>query len=264
MKICVLASSSSANCTYIESGHTRILIDAGLSAKETTQRLASIGVELDSIQAVCVSHEHSDHVAGLRVIQQRHGIPLYANSATAEAVSALPRNESLDWKVFSTGAPFLVGDLRIEPFSVPHDAYDPVGFVVSDVGSRVGIVTDMGTSTELIRQRLTGCHGLVIETNYDDDLLKDSKRPWPLKQRIMGRQGHLSNRHAAEMIAEILSPQLRRVYLAHISNDCNRPDLAMKAMRDGLNGHSADHVEVELTYSDKPTDLWAIGADGAN
>ncbi|MDA0322159.1 MAG: MBL fold metallo-hydrolase [Verrucomicrobia bacterium] len=262
MKICVLASSSSANCTYIESGRTRILIDAGLSAKETTVRLASIGVEPGSIQAICVSHEHSDHIAGLRVLHQRHGIPLYANSGTSDAVSSLPRNDCLGWKVFSTGAPFLVGDLRIEPFSVPHDAYEPVGFVISDLTDRVGIVTDMGTATELIRQRLRGCHGLVIETNYDDDLLRDSKRPWPLKQRIMGRQGHLSNQHAAEMIAEILSPQLRRVYLAHLSNDCNRPELAMKAMRDGLNGHAADHLQIVLTHADRPTELWAVDAAG--
>ncbi len=260
MKICVLASSSSANCTYIESGCTRILIDAGLSAKETTVRLASIGVEPGSIQAICVSHEHSDHIAGLRVLHQRHGIPLYANSGTSDAVSNLPRNDSLAWKVFSTGAPFLVGDLRVEPFSVPHDAYEPVGFVISDLTDRVGIVTDMGTATELIRQRLRGCHGLVIETNYDDDLLRDSKRPWPLKQRIMGRQGHLSNQHAAEMIVEILSPQLRRVYLAHLSNDCNRPELAMKAMRDGLNGHAAEHLQLVLTHSDRPTELWAVDA----
>ena len=258
MRICVLASSSAANCIYIGSGDTHLLLDAGLSAKETIARLGQIGVDVGAIQAICVSHEHADHVAGLSVLQRRYGIPLYANTATADAVSRLSRNTELEWKVFSTGVPFPVGDLRIEPFSVPHDAYDPVGFIVSDAMYRIGVATDIGASTELVRQRLRGCQGVVIESNYDDDLLKDSSRPWSLKQRIMGRQGHLSNRAAAEMIAQILSPDLKRVYLAHLSADCNRPDLALEQVRGGLEEHPADHVDIELTYPDRATEVWHL------
>jgi phosphoribosyl 1,2-cyclic phosphodiesterase len=257
MKVCILASSSAGNCTYIASGDTSILIDAGLSARETAARLEAIGASAEALQGICLSHEHSDHVAGLRVLQSRYGIPIYANAGTADAVALLPKHEALNWKIFSTGSPFTIGGLRIEPFSVPHDAYEPVGFVVSDSVHRIGVVTDMGVATTLVRQRLSGCHALVIESNYDDLLLRNSDRPWPLKQRIMGRQGHLSNQHAAELLGEIASPALRRIYLAHLSTDCNQPHLALKTMREGLT-RAAAAPEVQLTYPDRATELWLI------
>lgn len=258
MKVCILASSSAANCTYISSGDTSILVDAGLSAKETAARLEAIGASVGALRGICLSHEHSDHVSGLRVLQSRYGIPIYANAGTADAVALLPNHEGLKWKIFSTGSPFTIGGLRIEPFSVPHDAYEPVGFAISDGTHRVGVVTDMGVATTLVRQRLSGCHGLVIESNYDELLLRNSKRPWPLKQRIMGRQGHLSNQHAAELLEQIASPALRRVYLAHLSTECNDPHLALKAMREGLARAAAVTSEVQLTYPDRATDLWLL------
>jgi len=258
LKLCILASSSSANCTYISSGETSILIDAGLSARETTKRLEAIDVQIGAIDAICVSHEHADHISGLRVLQRRHAVALYANSGTLEAIGRIDGYDELQWRIFSTGSPFHIGNLTIEPFSVPHDAYEPVGFVVSDESVRIGIVTDIGIATELVRQRLASCHAVVMEANYDDDLLKNSPRPWPLKQRIMGRQGHLSNQHAAEMLTAIQSPTLSRVYLAHLSSDCNEPGLALKAMREGVAGTAAARIQIELTYPDRATEPWEV------
>ena len=228
MKICVLGSSSSANCTYVSDGSTSLLIDAGFSCKQTRDRLKDIGVELESIDGICITHEHSDHVAGLPVMSRNLPASIYANSGTADALSRTPKFLDVKWTIFSTGASFRIGTLSIEPFRVPHDAYEPVGFVVDDGQERVGVVTDMGISTSLIRDKLASCQVAVVESNYDDEMLKNSDRSWHLKQRIMGRQGHLSNDQGSELISDILHADLRRVYLAHLSSDCNRPSIAMR------------------------------------
>lgn len=262
MRICVLASSSAANCTLIDTGQTRILIDAGLSARETERRLSELGLGLDDIAAVCISHEHSDHVAGLRVMHSRHGVALYANSGTAEAIQRMPRHDAMHWNIFANGQPFTIGDLRVEPFSVPHDAYDPVGFILTHNTCGVGVVTDMGIATELIRQRLRTCRCLVLESNYDDDLLRDSPRPWSLKQRIMGHQGHLSNAHARALVEAIASDTLERVYLAHLSNDCNHPDQALANMRAGVAASTNPRIDVQLTFRDRVSAPWSPLAAG--
>ena len=258
MKVCVLASSSSANCTFIDSGSTRILIDAGLSFKQCRLRLEELGVEIDSIEAVCVTHEHSDHVAGLPMMFRKTNAKLYANSGTVDGLRRGGKCDDLSWQVFSTGSAFTIGDLRVEPFSVPHDAYEPVGFVVDDGQQRVGVVTDMGTSTTLIRDRLRSCQMAVVESNYDVEMLKESSRPWPLKQRIMGRQGHLSNDAAGELLEEIANPDLRHVYLAHLSSDCNKPEIAMKTASKALAKTNGGHVEVRMTWRDKASDVWSL------
>ncbi|MCX7007414.1 MAG: MBL fold metallo-hydrolase [Kiritimatiellaeota bacterium] len=191
-----MASGSSGNCTLVRSGDTVLLVDAGLSARETGKRLESVGVRLDQVSGICISHEHSDHTAGLRVLQQRHGIPLFANRGTFEALAE--ELQQLKWQIFTTGCAFNVGSLRVEPFMVPHDANEPVGFIVGDGTQRIGIATDMGCVTHLVRERLRPCRAIVLEANHDVELLQESDRPWQLKQRILGRQGHLSNETAAE------------------------------------------------------------------
>lgn len=257
LRICILASGSSGNCTYIGSDTTSILIDAGLSAKRTAERLAEIDRDMASIRGVCVSHEHNDHITGLRVLHGRYGVPIYANAGTIDALRRFPELAAISWQMFTTGSPFHIGDLRIEPFSVPHDAYDPVGFVVESQGARVGVVTDMGMATTLIRERLRRCHAVVIEANHDDQLLADAERPWALKQRIKGRQGHLSNEHAAAMIAEIAGPDLRQIFLAHLSEDCNRHELALKCTRKSLTEGGHHHVKVSLTFPDRISEIWS-------
>jgi phosphoribosyl 1,2-cyclic phosphodiesterase len=256
LSLCVLASSSAGNCTYVASAQTAILIDAGLSGKELLRRLVQVGVAAGRIQAVCLTHEHGDHTVGLSVLHKRLGLQLYANSSTVEALGRQPNNQALPWNIFTTGSPFLIGDLRIEPFSVPHDAYDPVGFIVENDGSRVGVVTDMGMATELIRQRLRQCRALVVEANHDERLVTNAKRPWSLKQRVLGRQGHLSNRHAAELLAQVADANLQAVFLAHLSGECNRPELAQDTVAKALRAKECSHVHVHLTYPDRASDVW--------
>lgn len=258
MRVCVLASGSAANCIYVSSDATRILIDAGLSGKETARRMTSIGVDLASVQAVCITHEHDDHKASLGILQRRLGIPVYANTATIEALTRDEELRSVRWNVFETGSAFTIGDLRLEPFSVPHDSYDPVGFTIACGAARAAIVTDMGTPTGLIRERLRRAQVVVLECNHDEQMLKDAKRPWSLKQRIAGRQGHLSNRQAAELLAEVAGPPLRAVFLAHLSQDCNRPELALKAIRSALASSGRADVQVNLTYPDRCSEIVEI------
>lgn len=256
MKVCVLASGSSGNCIFAGSATTRILIDAGLSGRETDRRLALIGESSASIQGICLTHEHTDHTTGLAALHLRAGIPLYANAGTIDAVRQDDTLRALKWQVFTTGAAFPIGDLTITPFSVSHDAYEPVGFIVAAERVRVGIVTDIGVRTQLVQERLRHCQALIIEANHDERLLADARRPWHLKQRIAGRQGHLSNRHAAELIAEIAGAELDRVFLSHLSLDCNRPELALKPAREALHRRGFAHVRVCLTYTDQISEIW--------
>ncbi|NIS12914.1 MAG: MBL fold metallo-hydrolase, partial [Thermoplasmata archaeon] len=175
----------------------------------------------------CLSHEHGDHTYGLRALHTRHNIPLYANAGTIEGVQRDARLRALSWEVFDTGSAFAIGDLVIQPFSVPHDAYDPVGFTIRHERVQVGVLADMGAPTTVVREHLRSCRVVVVEANHDEQMLQESSRPWHLKQRIRSRQGHLSNESAATMLAEIAGPELDHVFLTHISDECNREDLAV-------------------------------------
>jgi phosphoribosyl 1,2-cyclic phosphodiesterase len=253
VKVCVLASGSSGNCIYVGSGENQILIDAGISCKETERRLVDAGLEPEAIQAICITHEHEDHVAAIGVMQRKRGVGLYANSATIEAINAAGKRTGLTWNVFEAGQAFEIGDLTLEPFSVPHDAYDPVGFRISDGQSKIGIVTDMGMATGLVREKLKNCSVIVIESNHDSEMLKQSGRPWSLKQRIAGRHGHMSNVQACELLDEIATDSLKAVYLAHISSDCNERDIALRKARSLLEAKNLSSVSVEPTYASRAT-----------
>jgi phosphoribosyl 1,2-cyclic phosphodiesterase len=257
LQVCILASGSSGNSIFISSDTTRILVDAGISAKALAGRLAEIEVEPTDIQAICVSHEHDDHVRGLRVMHRRHGMALYGNNGTIEAIRRDAKNRALPWQVFSTGSPFTIGDLTLHPFPVPHDAYEPVGFTIACGEDQIGIATDLGTPTALIRERLRPCRMVVLEANHDERMLMDAPRPWHLKQRIRGRQGHLSNDHAATMLAEIAGPQLSHVFLAHLSGDCNQEHLALRAAKASLERCGNHHVEVRVAFPDRVSEVWS-------
>lgn len=253
LKLCVLASGSSGNCTFISTGKTRLLMDAGLSASRTAERLAEIGEQAEKIDAICVSHEHGDHIAGIRVLQKNYGIPVYANSGTLERM-----DEEVRGACFTTGSPFTIGDFRIHPFPVPHDAADPVGFILSAGDLTVGIATDIGMVTSAIRERLRKCQIVVIEANYDEEMLQQSRRPWSLKQRIRGNQGHLSNRTAATLMAEIASDGLQHLFLAHLSADCNSPQHARAAFKTQLDAAGHTHVRVRVTGAESVSEILEI------
>lgn len=253
IEVTILGSGSAGNCTLIETEHTAILVDAGLSSRQITQRLATISRSVDDLDAVLLTHEHSDHSRGLNALCRTRAIPVYANRLTAEAVASDPElkgTTKLSWRLFSTGHPFEVGDFTVESFSVPHDAYDPVGFAIHSGTYSVGVLTDLGHATKLVVERMRAMDVLVLESNHDLKLLQeDTARPWALKQRIMSRHGHLNNDAAATLAEEICSNRLRHVFLAHLSRDCNRPDIAQRVVSQKL----PTHVQVAVATQDHPT-----------
>ena len=246
VQLTILGSGSSGNCAYLETPETRILIDAGFSARQTRQRLAAIGRSPESLTGILVTHEHSDHIAGLAALCSKINVPIYCNRDTREAME-LQLQAKFDCRVFSTGASFEVGDIVVDTFSIPHDASDPVGFLLRTSGGNIGFLTDLGHATKMVLQRVRAANVLVLEANHDLKMLQDSSRPWSLKQRIAGRHGHLSNEDAADAAEEIMSSELRHLYLGHLSRECNRPQLAFRVMSERLQKIGADHVTLELT-----------------
>lgn len=239
---CPLASGSKGNCVYIGSSKTKILIDAGLSAKATQERLAQIGVDIADIDAVIVSHEHSDHIAGIKGLAQKYSLPILANSETAKAVV-----EQLGFcpkfKIFSTGETFTFGDITIHPFSVQHDTLDPVMFTVFIDQLKIGVCTDLGFATTLVQHQLQNCDYLYIESNHEPEMVHASPRPPFLKQRILGRSGHLSNRDCGSLLCKIAHPNLKHVHLAHLSKECNAPQKAMQVVTETL---SAEGITLDI------------------
>lgn len=249
MRLTILGSGSRGNCAYLETEEVRLLIDAGLSARQIRQRLARIGRSPESLTGILITHEHTDHVQGLPGLEKLQ-IPVYANRATRDAVEA-QLGVRLPCRLFETRRSFEVGDVSVETFDIPHDAQDPVGFLLRTATANVGFLTDLGHATKLVLERVRPAHALVLESNYDERLLQeDTRRPWSIKQRIAGRHGHLSNAAAAAAVEEIVSADLRHLFLGHLSQDCNRPDLALATVTDRLRQIGAGHVRTVVTAQD--------------
>lgn len=245
MRVCTLASGSSGNSLYIESQDTRVLVDAGISMRQITIRLKKLGVELSDLDAVIVTHEHSDHTAAI----PRIDVPVHVASATVH----LWQNKVNRLREFDSDSPFTIKDLLITPFSVPHDALDPVGFTVeSQKSEKVGVVTDIGSVTQLVKERLRGSNVLVMEFNHDSDILLYSHYPWDLKQRIKGRLGHLSNLQASELLDELIDCKLRHVVLAHLSQVNNRPEVAFNSASNVVKRRGAE-TEVHVSLAPRKT-----------
>jgi len=234
MDFCVLASGSKGNCTVVTDGETSILIDIGLSAKEIVARLTEAQIDPASIQAILFTHDHIDHYRGAPVFSKKFPVRLLANEGTASGIDLNCPKAKLEWEIFETASSFTIGTLHIEAFSVPHDASDPVGFVISDGNVKLGIATDLGQPTPLVVNKLSTCDAIVLESNHDYEMLMASNRPWPLKTRIAGRSGHLSNEQATELLQNVLSERLRVLLLAHLSEECNTHHLAQHLMRQTL------------------------------
>lgn len=236
MNFSVLASSSKGNCIFAEGGGARLLVDAGTCWRTIKSRLRGFGADPSSIDAILVTHDHADHVSALETAMKERPVPVFATAGTVEAVCETVREASVwPWTVIGTGEPFSVGAFSVLPFSVPHDAGDPVGYTLECEGVKLGIATDLGEPTAAARLALSGCDALALEFNHERNMLMDSSRPWRLKQRISGRSGHLSNAQAAELLSEVASPRLRKLVPLHLSAECNTPEAAMAAARDVLN-----------------------------
>jgi phosphoribosyl 1,2-cyclic phosphodiesterase len=252
VRLTILGSGSAGNCAYLETDETRILIDAGLSGRQIRQRLALIDRVPEALHAIIVTHEHSDHIQGLTALSSKLQIPVYCNRPTHDAIE-YQLEAKCPCRLFLTGATFEIGDLSIETFPVPHDAQEPVGFLIRAPQGRIGFLTDLGHATKLVVERVRPANVLVLETNHDVKMLQDDPhRPWSLKQRILSRHGHLSNEAAAEVAEQIVSDQLQHLYLGHLSRECNRPELALGAVRGRLERMGASHVQVTAASQDVP------------
>ena len=251
MRFSILGSGSAGNAALLVTEGARVLVDAGFSARKLAALLAGLGESLERIDAVFLTHEHGDHAAGIDGFKKYPHLRVFANDATARAVqSKLEPPHRPDWQIFQTGARFQFRDLQIESFAVPHDAQEPVGFRFSaghdgDLFAprrSLAYLTDLGHAPQNIRECLRDCDVVVVESNHCTQLLQaDPKRPWSLKQRIGGRHGHLSNDATRELLASVASPRWRRVYLTHLSRDCNSPDTVHAALAP-VRAHPALHA----------------------
>jgi phosphoribosyl 1,2-cyclic phosphodiesterase len=252
VRLTILGSGSGGNCAYLETEETRILIDAGFSLRQIRQRLASIGRAPENLTAILITHEHSDHVQGLGAINQKLRLPIFCNRPTQEAIEFQIQSK-IDCRLFTTRNSFELGDIVVETFEVPHDAQDPVGFMLRASGVNIGILTDLGQVTRMVVDRLRSANVLLLEANHDIKMLQDClHRPWSLKQRILSRHGHLSNEAAADCAEQLMSDNLRHLFLGHLSCECNRPELAQRVMSDRLQKIGANHVQLALASQNKP------------
>lgn len=225
MRVCLLASGSRGNAVFIESGSTRLLVDAGLSAKEMAARLAQLEVEAETVDALVVTHEHQDHCRGIGPFSRKFPLPVFIHPETEKKLDKLGRIDDL--RHFDAGKAFTVGDIEILPFPITHDAVAPVGFVIDTPEGKVGVATDLGRMDRLVVNRLQECRVLVIEANHDRVMLRDGDYPWQLKDRISSNHGHLSNDDTEALLEELVWPGLEMVYLAHLSEENNCPDMVM-------------------------------------
>lgn len=234
MRVAVLGSGSGGNAMVVESGGHRILVDAGFSSRELGRRLALVGIDPATISALVVTHEHVDHCRGVARFARRCKLQVFATAGTLREIE-MHDDTAQRATVLQSGVPCEVAGFEVEPFLVPHDAREPIGAVITDSsGRRLGLVADCGTRSQLAWARLRDLDVLVLETNHDLDMLRNGPYPWPLKQRVAGRHGHLSNREAAEGLPELLSDRLRWLVLYHLSRTNNLPALAAATLGEAL------------------------------
>ncbi len=246
---CPLASGSKGNSIYLGTERTRILIDAGLSASATIEKLGQLGIDYRTISAVLITHEHLDHIRGIAQIASKWKIPVLANAETAKGIIAALNIEPR-WKIFTTGEPFSFEDLQITAFSVPHDTLDPVGFSIQAMGWKLGFCTDLGHATSLIRKMLERSNYLYLEANHEPSMVHACARPAIYKERVLGKQGHLSNADSKELLLSLIHPDLKHVHLAHLSGECNSEQLVLDTMGKAFRDKGVD-VPLSIAYQDR-------------
>jgi phosphoribosyl 1,2-cyclic phosphodiesterase len=233
MQICMLASGSRGNSIYVSDGETSVLVDAGLSGIEIERRMKSRDLNVDDIDAIIVSHEHSDHIQGVGVLARRYNLPVYISTETYNTASSqLGTIQQIN--NFSCGSEFNIKGLTIRPFSISHDASDPAGFTLGCNGQKIGIATDLGVATAMVREHLKDCRCLILEANHDLRMLEDGPYPWPVKQRVKGRTGHLSNESSRELLMDVIHDQMTHVILAHLSETNNTSEKAFQVVTEHL------------------------------
>lgn len=261
LKFCSLASGSSGNCQWISSEKTGILLDAGLSGKYIQAAMDSISEDMAKIQGILVTHEHIDHMKCIGVMMRRYGLKLYANQATFDAIEPkLGKFEAQQIVIFENDKAFEIGDLEVKPFSISHDAIDPVAYSFSHGQRKISVATDLGTVDQRILKELLSSDLLMIEANHDVEMLKVGPYPYHLKRRILSEIGHLSNDHAGEVALEVLrAGKLQSILLGHISKENNHPELAYETVKVCLEAEGVEigmDVQLDMTYRDRVSRLY--------
>jgi len=260
MKFSVLASGSGGNACFIETDHSKILIDAGLSGRELIRRLNLIGANPEGLNALIITHEHSDHIRGAGPLARRFDIPIYGSPPTLKKSTRTIGSISRPVPVHP-GQTITIKDLLIETFTKCHDAIDPMGVIVSSNGIRLGLITDLGRSTNLVEDRLKSCRALIIEFNHDLKMLEEGPYPLDLKRRIKGAEGHLSNQQAGELLTAVSHENLGLVVLAHLSEANNSKEKALERAKRALAGCGLNRTKIIVSHQDRPTDLTRITND---
>lgn len=243
MELCSIASGSSGNCICVGSDSCHLLIDAGISGKRIEAGLNSIELKTAEMQGILITHEHIDHIAGLGVLARRYGIPIYATAGTINAILHTRSVGKIDEELFHEIAPevsFTIGDLTVEPISVSHDAADPVAYKIRQQEKSLAVMTDLGTYDDTIVEKMRGLDILLLEANHDVHMLQAGSYPYPLKQRILGDRGHLSNERSGQLLGKVLHDNFKTVILGHLSKENNYPQLAYETVR------------LEVTMSESP------------
>ncbi|MCB1106782.1 MAG: MBL fold metallo-hydrolase [Chlamydiia bacterium] len=246
LKFCPLASGSKGNAIYIGTQETKLLIDVGISFKALGEKLGEIDIDIGEIDAILVTHEHGDHIRGIEKTATKLDIPILANSETAKAALGEMKSRPR-FKIFSTGESFEFGEVEVHPFSVQHDTLDPVAFTFQIGKIKIGVCADLGFVTTLVKGHLLECDYLYLEANHEPSMVYASNRPAIYKQRVLGRQGHLSNDACAELLKEVDHPGLKHVYLAHLSSECNHPEVAIKRVREKVKRE----FSLSIAYQDR-------------
>lgn len=265
MKLCSIASGSSGNCIYVGSDHTTLLIDTGISGKRIEAGLNEIDMTTKDVDGILITHEHSDHIKGLGVLARKYGIPIYATRGTKEAILETTAVGKIPEELFcqvSSDQPFVVGDLEIQPFSIYHDAVQPVGYRVTQQEHSVAIATDMGHFDDYIVDQLTDLDVLLLESNHDVNMLQVGSYPYYLKRRILGEQGHLSNESAGQLLCKIIHDRINTILLGHLSRENNYEALAYETVCSeitmGDNPYKAGDFKIQVAHRDKVSELIAL------
>jgi phosphoribosyl 1,2-cyclic phosphodiesterase len=259
LRYSVLASGSTGNALYVENEEHRILIDAGLSGKQLEKLMDQAGIDPRSLEALLVTHEHSDHIKGAGIMARRYDLPVYANEATWDAMAPLIGEIDEGRKnIVNTGEAIDFGTIKVESYGISHDAAEPVGFCFYEDDVQLALTTDLGYVSDRIKQKIAGSQAIIMESNHDVEMLRMGAYPWSIKRRILSDVGHLSNEGAAEALCDILSGATEKVHLAHLSQDNNMLELARLTVKNILEDHGIfldQDVEIRDTYFDRPTPL---------
>ena len=256
MKFCSLYSGSSGNSLFVQGDETKILIDSGVSAKKITEALESIDVDIKEINGVLVTHEHIDHIRSLGTIAKKYNIPIYANLGTWNGIENEKTVVEIEEKnYFKIGEEFEIGELKIMPFSTSHDAIDPCGFSIEHEDKKISIATDLGEMTDVVMKNLKKSKFVLLESNYEPEILKMCSYPYPVKTRIAGIKGHLSNQEAGNTISKLIKEGLQNVMLGHLSKESNFPELAHKSVINEMikNGINTNDIELNVASRLEPS-----------